>query len=73
MPQALAFGVATGFGAAAGIWGAIILCLTAGLLGSKIPMISGPTGPMTIVVASVAAALGYDMTAVIVVIMFAGQ
>ena len=26
LPQALAFGVATGFGASAGIWGAIILC-----------------------------------------------
>ena len=71
LPQALAFGVATGFGAGAGIWGAIILCLVAGLLGSKIPMISGPTGPMTIVVASVAASLNHDMHAVIVVIMFA--
>ena len=28
LPQALAFGVATGFGASAGIWGAIILCLS---------------------------------------------
>ena len=71
LPQALAFGVATGFGAGAGIWGAIILCFVAGLLGSKIPMISGPTGPMTIVVASVAASLSHDMHAVIVVIMFA--
>ena len=71
LPQALAFGVATGFGASAGIWGAIVLCLVAGIFGSKIPMISGPTGPMTIVVASVAAALGYDISAVIVVIMFA--
>lgn len=71
LPQALAFGVATGFGAGAGIWGAIILCFVAGLLGSKIPMISGPTGPMTIVVASVAASLSHDMHAVTVVIMFA--
>ena len=71
LPQALAFGVATGFGASAGIWGAIILCLVAGLLGSKIPMISGPTGPMTIVVASVAASLSHDMHAVGIVIMFA--
>ena len=31
LPQALAFGVATGFGASAGIWGAIILCFVAGL------------------------------------------
>ena len=71
LPQALAFGVATGFGAGAGIWGAIILCFVAGLLGSKIPMISGPTGPMTIVVASVAASLSHDMHAVGIVIMFA--
>lgn len=71
LPQALAFGVATGFGAGAGIWGAIILCFVAGLLGSKIPMISGPTGPMTIVVASVAASLSHDMHSVAVVIMFA--
>ncbi len=71
LPQALAFGVATGFGAGAGIWGAIILCFVAGLLGSKIPMISGPTGPMTIVIASVAASLSHDMHAVTVVIMFA--
>ena len=35
LPQALAFGVATGFGAGAGIWGAIILCLVAGMLGPK--------------------------------------
>ena len=43
LPQALAFGVATGFGASAGIWGAIILCLIAGVLGTKVPMISGVT------------------------------
>ena len=48
LPQALAFGVATGFGAGAGIWGAIILCFIAGILGPKVPMISGP---MTIVIA----------------------
>ena len=37
LPQALAFGVATGFGAGAGVWGAIILCLTAGILGTYVP------------------------------------
>ena len=41
LPQALAFGVATGFGASAGIWGAIILSVVAGLLGTKIPMLRG--------------------------------
>lgn len=71
LPQALAFGVATGFGAGAGIWGAIILCFVAGILGTKIPMISGPTGPMTIVIASIATALGYDMQAVITIMLLA--
>ena len=52
LPQALAFGVATGFGASAGVWGAIILCFIAGLLGSKVPLVSGITGPVTIVIAS---------------------
>ena len=32
LPQALAFGVATGFGAAAGLWGVIILCFVSGLI-----------------------------------------
>ena len=71
LPQALAFGVATGFGAGAGIWGAIILCFVAGILGTKIPMISGPTGPMTIVIASIATVLGYDMQAVITIMLLA--
>ena len=34
LPQALAFGVATGFGASAGIWGTIILCIIAGVFSS---------------------------------------
>ena len=46
LPQALAFGVATGFGAGAGIWGAVILSFIVGILGTKIPMISGITGPV---------------------------
>lgn len=71
LPQALAFGVATGFGASAGIWGAIILCFIAGIIGPKVPMISGPTGPMTIVVASIMMALSNDMNAVILVMLMA--
>lgn len=72
LPQALAFGVATGFGASAGLWGAIILSLIAGLLGSKVPVISGVTGPVAIVVASIMHALNKDITAVIFILFLAG-
>ena len=73
LPQALAFGVATGFGASAGVWGAIILCFIAGLLGSKVPLVSGITGPVTIVIASIMAALNADISSVILVIFMAGN
>ena len=72
LPQALAFGVATGFGASAGIWGAIILCLIVGFLGTKTPMISGITGPVAIIVASIMHALDKDINSVIFIIFLAG-
>lgn len=72
LPQVLAFGVATGFGASAGVWGAIILCFIAGLIGSKVPLVSGITGPVTIVIASIMAALNADISSVILVIFMAG-
>lgn len=71
LPQALAFGVATGFGAGAGIWGAIILCLVAGMLGPKVPLISGTTGPVAIVVASAMIALNNNMQAAVTVLFTA--
>lgn len=72
LPQALAFGVATGFGATAGIWGAVILSFIVGILGTSIPMISGITGPSAIVIASVMHALNKDLSAVILIMFMAG-
>ena len=72
LPQALAFGVATGFGAGAGLWGAIILCFVAGVLGGRVPLVSGITGPATIVLASVMSALNANMEIIILVIVLAG-
>lgn len=69
LPQALAFGVATGLGASAGLWGAIILSLCVGLLGCKFPLIAGPTGPTAIVLAS-AVALYAEKPALILAILF---
>ncbi|MCC9168937.1 SulP family inorganic anion transporter [Pontibacter harenae] len=49
LPLALAFGLQSGLGAAAGLYGAIILGLLSALLGGTYTQISGPTGPMTVV------------------------
>ncbi len=56
LPIALAFGVASGLGPAAGIYGAITCGFFAALFGGTAAQVSGPTGPMTIVVASLFAA-----------------
>jgi SulP family sulfate permease len=49
LPLALAFGVQSGLGAAAGLYGAIFLGFFAAALGGTPSQISGPTGPMTVV------------------------
>lgn len=55
LPLALAFGVASGLGAAAGLYGAILLGFFASIFGGTKSQVSGPTGPMTVVMASIAA------------------
>lgn len=53
LPLALAFGVSSGAGAIAGLYGAIFVGLFAALFGGTPSQVSGPTGPMTVVMASV--------------------
>lgn len=53
LPLAIAFGVASGAGAGAGIMGAICVGFFASLFGGTGIQVSGPTGPMTIVFATV--------------------
>ncbi|MEH6444836.1 MAG: SulP family inorganic anion transporter [Oceanospirillaceae bacterium] len=53
LPLALAFGVSSGAGAITGLYGAICVGLFAALFGGTATQISGPTGPMTVVMASV--------------------
>ena len=55
LPLALAFGVQSGMGAIAGIYGAIALGIFAAWFGGTNTQISGPTGPMTVVSAVVIA------------------
>lgn len=56
LPLALAFGVQSGLGAAAGLYGAIAVGIFAALFGGTPTQASGPTGPMTVVSASLVAA-----------------
>lgn len=57
LPLALAFGVQSGLGAAAGLYGAIAVGILAAIFGGTATQISGPTGPMTVVSAAVIASL----------------
>lgn len=53
LPLALAFGVSSGAGPIAGIYGAVFVGFFAALFGGTPAQISGPTGPMTVVMAVV--------------------
>ncbi|MGB7518012.1 MAG: SulP family inorganic anion transporter, partial [Spirulinaceae cyanobacterium] len=57
LPLALAFGVSSGAGAIAGLYGAVFVGFFAALFGGTPSQISGPTGPMTVVIATVFLAL----------------
>lgn len=52
LPLCLAFGVASGLGAAAGLYGAIACGILAAIFGGTPGQCSGPTGPMTVVAAA---------------------
>ncbi len=55
LPLALAFGVQSGLGATAGLYGAIAIGVFAALFGGTQTQASGPTGPMTVVSATLVA------------------
>ena len=57
LPMALTFGVASGAGASAGLWGAILIGFFAALFGGTPTLISEPTGPMTVIMTAVIASL----------------
>ena len=72
LPLALAFGVASGAGALAGLWGAILVGFFAALLGGTRHQVSGPTGPMTVVMALIITQLGGNLAAAFTVVVLAG-
>lgn len=72
LPLALAFGVATGFGPVAGLYGAIATGFFAALAGGTPTQVSGPTGPMSVIFAAAIVAFPNDIAAVIGVVFLAG-
>ncbi|MDA1302709.1 MAG: SulP family inorganic anion transporter [Nitrospirae bacterium] len=72
LPLALAFGVASGVGAIAGLYGAIFLGFFAALFGGTPAQASGPTGPMTVVVAGLFSLLGDEPALVFTIIILGG-
>lgn len=72
LPLALAFGVASGVGAAAGLYGAIIVGMLASIFGGTKSQVSGPTGPMTVVLASIFAMHPGNLKIIFLTILLAG-
>lgn len=60
LPLALSFGVLSGAGAAAGVYGAICTGILASMFGGTKAQISGPTGAMTVVLVTMAEKYGLE-------------
>ena len=73
LPLALAFGVSSGLGPTAGLYGAIFISFFAALFGGTSTQISGPTAPMTavsmVVIAGIIATNDGDITKALPVIL----
>lgn len=57
LPLALAFGVASGAGPVAGLYGAVCVGFFAALFGGTPTLISEPTGPMTVIMTAIVSSL----------------
>ena len=72
LPVALAFGVASGLGAMAGLYGAIALGFFAAVFGGTRSQISGPTGPMAVAMAVVITEHASTLQEALTVVVMAG-
>jgi SulP family sulfate permease len=72
LPLALAFGVASGAGPIAGVYGAIFVGFFAAVFGGTACQISGPTGPMTVVMAAIIVQYAHNPALAFTVVMLAG-
>src|SRR5690606_9144328 len=72
LPLALAFGVASGAGAIAGLYGAIAVGFFASIFGGTPSQVSGPTGPMTVVMGAIIAMHATNLAEAFTVVMLGG-
>lgn len=68
LPLALAFGISSGVGAAAGLITAVVAGLVAAVFGGSSVQVSGPTGAMAVVLAPIVAQHGIGTIAVVTVL-----
>ncbi len=72
LPLALAFGVTSGLGPLAGMYGAIIVGFFAAIFGGTPAQISGPTGPMTVVMTAIVVHFSYNPAMAFTIVMLGG-
>ena len=72
LPVALAFGVASGLGAIAGIYGAIAVGFFAAIFGGTRSQISGPTGPMAVAMAVIVTSHAESLAEAFTIAIMAG-
>ena len=72
LPMALAFGIASGLGAVAGIYGAIAVGFFAAIFGGTRSQISGPTGSMTVAMAVIVASRADNLAEAFTIVIMAG-
>lgn len=72
LPLALAFGVASGAGPIAGLYGAIAVGFFASIFGGTPSQVSGPTGPMTVVMAAVVTQYAGNLAEAFAIVVLGG-
>ena len=72
LPVALAFGIASGLGPLAGIYGAIAVGFFAAVFGGTRSQISGPTGSMTVAMAVIVTSRADSLVEAFTIVMMAG-
>ena len=72
LPVALGFGIASGMGAAAGLYGAIIVGFFAAVFGGTRSQISGPTPAMTVAMATIMVTYSGSLGEALTIVVLAG-